>query len=819
MRTSFSIALLFLLLMACSKKEGQSQSVYALVPEDAAVVFQYNDHENFLKDMEDHGIMAHLHRLNAAKLVRKKLAPLKLIKNKSRGLLMLSAETAQQFDFAYVSMDSILDMPLDSLKNVTVETVKENGKEMQRVQVDSTLFYVSTIGGYHLLSSSPSLMEKMEATYDQGGVERILRFSKAMDASKAGHLLVHSTYADNLAQLFFQGPFHHPLSQFSNWWSMDLSLDNDALSLNGISVPSDSVGTYLNLFQGSKTENQLPTYMPKETRKFKAYGVGNLHQFIKNQKLLPAEDPMLTDSIFNTTETVGTSQTPDGTILYLNTFGATGILDFLRLHQTNTDDYQSSEMLELDQATGLTALFNPFMDAFVPRFASVLENTVVFTENEAAMKMALLAHKNGDTFEASGLWQNSMDLTTEVATLTQVANEGGFQDFLQQESNDALSQEFKSLGLSDHLFGAQLIAEDGYFHTHYFVRKQKSAAENKGIQKLFSVSLDTELARAPLFVVNHRTGKMELVVQDRDHVLYLISTSGNILWQKQLSGPIQGKIHQVDLYKNNKLQLAFTTDSQFLILDRNGKPVAPFTLDYEGGNLNGLAVFDYDGNKDYRFVVTQNDKVSMYNNKAQVVKGFTYDKAEAPILSPPQHFRMGTRDYLIFQLKNNKLKILNRTGKERVKVQEEIVFSQNQVYLHKNKFTTTTTDGRLVTIGADGAVQKTAMNLHKEHGMEATSKTLAIMDDNVLRIRDKKTSLDLGVYSTPQIFYLNDKIYVSVTDIQNQRTFLFDSQAQPVGNFPINGMSSIDMADMDNDKKPELVVQDQDNVLSVYKLN
>jgi hypothetical protein len=375
------------------------------------------------------------------------------------------------------------------------------------------------------------------------------------------------------------------------------------------------------------------------------------------------------------------------------------------------------------------------------------------------------------------------------------------------------------LTLDDHLFVAQLISEDRFFHAQYGIKKLKSVSAVNEIEKLFSVALDTELATPPQFVLNHRTGNMEVVVQDRDHVLYLISSSGNILWQKQLNGPIQGKVHQVDLYKNNKLQLAFTTDSQFLVLDRNGKPVAPFTFNYEGGNLNGLSVFDYDGNKDYRFVVTQNEKVFMYNNKAQKVNGFTYTKANAPIMAPPQHFRIGTRDYLVFQLKNGQLKILNRTGQERVKVREDIPFSQNRIHLYKDRFTTTTTDGFLVEINTKGTLQKTQLGLHKEHGMDATSKTLAIMDDNVLRIRDKKVSLELGVYSAPQIFYLNEKIYVSVTDIQNQKTFLFDSQGKAIVNFPLYGMSPVDMANMDNDKKPELVVQDQENVLAVYKLN
>ena len=93
------------------------------------------------------------------------------------------------------------------------------------------------------------------------------------------------------------------------------------------------------------------------------------------------------------------------------------------------------------------------------------------------------------------------------------------------------------------------------------------------------------------------------------------------------------------------------------------------------------------------------------------------------------------------------------------------------------------------------------------------------MDDNVLSIKGRKVELDLGVYSKPKIFYIYDKIYVSVTDIQNQKIYLYDSQAEPIPNFPVYGSSLIDLTDMDNDRKLELVAKDQDNSIIVYKMN
>ncbi|CAN0605082.1 unnamed protein product, partial [Ectocarpus sp. 12 AP-2014] len=143
----------------------------------------------------------------------------------------------------------------------------------------------------------------------------------------------------------------------------------------------------------------------------------------------------------------------------------------------------------------------------------------------------------------------------------------------------------------------------------------------------------------------------------------------------------------------------------------------------------------------------------------------------------------------------------------------------SEVFLYKNKFSVTNKKGVLHQIDTKGKLTSTNFNLSNDHGMYATSKTLVFMDDNILSIRGKKVELDLGVYSKPKIFYIYDKIYVSVTDIQNQKIYLFDSQAVSIPNFPVFGNSLIDLTDMNNDKKLELVAKDQDNSLIVYKMN
>ena len=65
---------------------------------------------------------------------------------------------------------------------------------------------------------------------------------------------------------------------------------------------------------------------------------------------------------------------------------------------------------------------------------------------------------------------------------------------------------------------------------------------------------------------------------------------------------------------------------------------------------------------------------------------------------------------------------------------------------------------------------------------------------------------------------MNNKIYVSVTDTQTNKIYMYDSNGIILPRFPVYGMSSIDIADIDNDNKPEFTVQGDNNAILLYKI-
>ena len=244
----------------------------------------------------------------------------------------------------------------------------------------------------------------------------------------------------------------------------------------------------------------------------------------------------------------------------------------------------------------------------------------------------------------------------------------------------------------------------------------------------------------------------------------------------------------------------------------------PFPGKFEDDITEPLSVFDYDHNKNYRLVVTQGRNILMYNMDLKPVSGFKFKGADSYLLAKPEHFRIGSRDYIILKTRDE-LYILNRRGQTRVTPKNSYTFSKNPVFLYLDKFTTTTSDGNLVSIDPRGNTALEKLNLTINHSLVATSKTLVTVSENNLTIKEKTTALDYGNYSEPKIFYINDKIYVAVTALQAHKIYLFDSRSNLLPNFPVYGNSAIDLSQMDGDGKLEFTAQGDNDAVIIYQIN
>ena len=635
---------------------------------------------------------------------------------------------------------------------------------------DNQGLFWATLGEKTIWSNSQLLLE--EAIRGQGSFVTPNRISR----------LYAKNLKDNEIKFIGQPEFLELLSSeplnksYAQHLFFDLSFENGQFFANGITEINDSKGL-AHFKESSLIEPQVLKIAPRSTRSLKTT---TRPQGLEHPYLEGAEE-------FAQIHLENTS------LLYLRTIASETVMKRLEEHRISESEYMGNRILTIEpfelknQLPGFSFI-KPFTHV------AVFENAFVFSDGEGDLRELLKFVSTGDVLSNSTLYQSAEPyLSSEITTLYLKESDGYIQIF-------------------------QQVKEDDYFFTAAGSVQKVAVKKAANSTPFLNLTLESEALTRPQFVKNHYTGHQEIVVQDSKNILYRFSNDGKLLWKKQLEAKINGSIHEVDVYRNRKLQLAFTTETAFHILDRNGNHVDGFPKRFNDGNIGALAVFDYDNSRNYRFLFSQGRDLYMYNNRGEKVDGFTYKRAEAPVITTPKHFRINSRDYILLGLQNGRLKILQRDGKDRLVINQKFNFSKNDIFNYRDQFSFTTTEGTLIQINTSGKVSSTNLSLTSTHEITGSSRSLVIIDGQLLQIREKRMSLDYGIYTDPQFFLFNDKIYISVLEASSKKLYLYDSNGKLFSGFPVLGASGIDLADIDGDKKVELVTKDEGNFLTVYRL-
>ena len=224
----------------------------------------------------------------------------------------------------------------------------------------------------------------------------------------------------------------------------------------------------------------------------------------------------------------------------------------------------------------------------------------------------------------------------------------------------------------------------------------------------WSVALDAPAITNPQIVKNHYNGEDEIFIQDEKNQIYLISNGGKILWKKQVDGSIIGNVHQVDMLKNNKLQMAFVTEKKLYIVDRNGNNLKGYPKILSKKAIVGLSVFDYDKNKNYRFMIpTADADILLLNMQGEMPSDWNYS-GSANITTPLEHFNLKGKDYIV-TANSEKAIILNRKGENRVTPKGNTKGIKNAFYNDavgaQDRLITAGENGKIFFIYTNGGVQ------------------------------------------------------------------------------------------------------------------
>ena len=781
-------ALSLLLIISCNKSKTSTSKLSDFIPQDASVIVKINDLETFKSDFNNNEILSGLSESEPYATISEQLINFRQLKTVNHLLFCLERNQ-------------------DSL-NFTLITKLTDSLFGGR-SLDSVSAHYKVIDSFYIASNSRLRLAKIQPT-DHPEIQKLIETAKI---DKSFSFILNNDLSNTLGTSFL----NNDQTVFSKMSFIDTAVRPNQIVINGVTVTKDTVSQLANVFKNNiPQENTIQNIVPSNAEGYLSFTYNNFQNLSDHLSAYRSveHDSLYDSELLETLNEVAEIFYDDTNLIVLKSIDAAATKEALRNHQDVVTTYRNVDLLDFTETDYFNSIFSPLIsDNEVFKYIN-LDEFFVFSNSEDALFNIIASYQNGTTFSKNDAFISNMAELSDESSLLVVANSERLKQLL---SNlfDVKSVNFNTKNYKNSIL--QFIQDDGFAHINGVIKKHRQRAASNTINEEFNVTLDADIIMDPQFVINHRTKQREIVVQDVNNTLYLISNTGKILWKKKLIGAILGRIEQVDLFRNGRLQFAFATPVRVYVIDRNGNHVSPFPLKFGEQITQPLSVFDYDKTRRYRFLVTQDNDLLMYNRFGRFVKGFKYMNANT-VKTQPKHFRIGSKDYIVFGA-GNRLQIINRQGQTRIRVKQNINFSGQQIYYYDNMFTTTSAKGDLAQVQLNGKVTEDKLSLDTNHFIDATTKTLVTLSENILSIKKNKIELDFGNYTQPKIFYLNDKIYVSLTDLQSQKIYLFDSQAKPMANFPVYGNSTIDLDNIDADSNLEFVTKGDSNSIVVYKKN
>jgi hypothetical protein len=804
--------ILLSLLVSCDISSYKNASVYDFIPEKASVIVTINDTESLETNLSNNGFIKSISKASVYKNVSKKLNHLKYLKTENPVIVSFLNDENKNLQFTITTKQIQNLFQADSLPNHKIETLQIANTTSQKITFNNEVLYTAFKDSIAIGASTSKLLEAL-LTKKSNNTSR-QKIINTIDKSKSVSVILENTN-QNLVHSFFTSEALS-FKDFSEYTSLDAIISQDEILFSGITKASDSSQKLINVFKNTiAQENTLATIAPNNCDGFLSFTFNDFKPFKTNlDKFNKKEDSTTVSHLFDNIIEVGTITLGENQAIVLNSLDVVSTKDHLLGEQNEVETYRQVSIFDFSKPELFNTIFYPLISNSESNYYCVIDQFFVFAKNIEALENIIANYQNKTTLSNRDYYKNITKNLSSESSILQIINNTKLKDLIDLNLDTHLETSFKDYKVS----ALQFVYDSHYAHLHGAIKKNKVKAEANAVTELLNIKLDTDLLNNPQFVTNHRTKDKEIIVQDINNKLYLISNTGNILWKKQLKGPVLGKVAQLDIYKNGRLQLAFATPNSIHLLDRTGKEVTGYPLKFNDKITQPLSVFDYDKNKNYRLFVTQGKSVLLYDAKGKMVKGFTFTSAESTINHQPQHIRISSKDYILIKT-DKKLHILNRRGQTRIKTPSNLEFSNEAVYKYKNTFTTTTVDGKIVSIDQKGNASTKPVNLTKDHHLATTTKTLASQNQNILNIKSRTLELDLGNYTPVKIFYLKDKIYVSVTDLQSQKVLLFDSQAKAIANFPVFGNSPIELDNIDKDSRLEFITKGDSNSILLYEIN
>jgi len=790
---------------SCEDSSKKSGELSQFIPEGASVVFKIQDFEALKTDIKNNGFLSKLKNTKPYSFFNEGNL-LKFLQPDSTSLLCVS-EIKTTTHYTFITNPSVGLFNLDSIPNKTIENLNYKKNVIQKVTIDSQQLFIIIKDSVFVASSSQQLIKNLI----DGLSEKDPIFQKTYNLKNTSDFTsifpVSSIPLNKSASVYF-----------ASWASLDIEVLPDALTASGVVLVKDSIPQLLLAFKGLVPQRyEIASVTPTDALSVISLTYNDFDVFQENLqqfraiKMKDIEGSYLYESV----NEVSKIELPQGNAMVLNSIDPTLTEEALSSFISPLENYKGIDILQFNKSDLFSNLFSPLLKEEQPNIVFKLDHFFIFSENINIAKHIITSFLNNGCLASTSYYKEALSQLSDESSLTIMKLNGNYSKVI----SNLLQTDIENISFKKYpLAILQFNYDRDFAHVNLVCKEATTKKQVTGkVSQLFSIQLDDDIMGEIKFFSNHRTGGKDIVAQDVTNKLYFISSGGKTLWTKKLDGPILGSINEIDILRNGKKQLAFATKNNIYILDRTGRNVNAFPVKFRDDITQPLSIFDYDNNRKYRFIITQENEVFMIDGKGKRVKGFTFKKTKTDIVLPPQHIRMASKDYILIAEKSGKLNILNRLGKSRINISKTFDFSEIPIAREGKKFVVITKDNTKNSISQDGKISSLKLNV-TAYWFTIKGKTKVTLDDNLMRINGKLVELPFGIYTAPKIVTVNKRTYISITETQENKIYLYNKLGELINGFPIFGTSSIDIGDATKNGKINFITKGSSKEILLFEL-
>lgn len=846
---------------------GRAADPWQAVPAHAAVIIEVPDawaawdrftHTNLIwRDLEKqpgpHDIailMAHLQQgLEKDPAFRSAVTGspvlIALMRNGSKGTGWV-AIGAWQGELPTSSILDLLGVAMNERSKIT-----EGKLAMARPTERSPSYAIALRQGVWFIGSSPEMVEEALAQQNaEASIASDTLFAQARATLGEGadaHVLVHTTRSSGLLMAIWEQERIEQLGLPAGWLALDLDARPDEALLNGLLVPASADPLLASLAaQGTGAWN-IGRLLPAGVVQWEVRNVSDAEQHLSQAR--PLDEAKLGLEILPSWAygSVGTALACDSAgkpgqrWLVIGTGEPEGARIELEqpctLAPCDTIDHRGTRITHMSAPEPYELLLG--RHAVLPQQAwwAILGDHVVMSDDMEAVRASIDAWNDGNSLAENERATACFQRMSDDAALTWWCDPArGGTLFREGLKNDSAFASWRPVLAPFGAFSVQVSsAAQGMAHVSISLRYTASDSTivlDAPSGTLWTCALDAPVRRTPDVVINHVNDTREVLVQDTLHRIHLISAAGKLLWSRKVDGPIKGAVHQVDRFKNGKLQLLFNTAAACYMIDRNGKDVDGFPVPLRPKATAPLAVFDYDGTREYRVLIPVEDgRIINLTGEGKATDGWASPHLDAPAIDAVHHLRIRNKDHLLAIDSTGAMKLFDRKGnaRERVKaVLKEVarvhaVLPGPDLQPTRVAWTDRANVLRETSLGGDERILLEGMDAILAAGdadEDGLVEAVFVRNDTVCLLHGSSTVTALEEASSAQAQSTRVRAGVchAIASASTEQVRVFDTDGEPLTGEMLHGLLAPVLTDLNRDGTLEAITITRDHHVVALRL-